>query len=61
MKIARIRNANRLETYALISEDGKRFITRNEIQDQTGIPMPVAVKEFMFKGWLEEVKNIKKR
>lgn len=57
MKIARIRNASALETYAIVSEDGKRLITRLEIQDQTGIPLPFSIKEFMFKGWLDEVKQ----
>ena len=57
MKIARIRNANVLETYAIVSEDGKRLITRLEIQDQTGIPLPSSIQEFMFKGWLDEVKQ----
>jgi len=57
MKIARIRNASMVETYAIVSEDGKRLITRLEIQDQTGIPIPFSIKEFMFKGWLDEVKQ----
>jgi len=57
MKIARIRDASLVETYAIVSEDGKRLITRLEIQDQTGIPIPFSVKEFMFKGWLDEVKQ----
>jgi len=57
MKIARIRNASVLETYAIVSEDGKRLITRLEIQDQTGIPLPSSIQEFMFKGWLDEVKQ----
>ena len=57
MKIARIRNASLVETYAVVSDDGKRVITRPEIQDQTGIPMPYSIKEFMFKGWLEEVRE----
>jgi 2-keto-4-pentenoate hydratase/2-oxohepta-3-ene-1,7-dioic acid hydratase in catechol pathway len=57
MKIARIRNASLVETYAVVSNDGKRLITRSEIQDQTGIPMPYSIKEFMFKGWLEEVRE----
>ncbi len=57
MKVARIKNASLLETYAIVSEDGKRLITRPEIQDQTGIPIPSSIKEFMFKGWLEEVKE----
>ena len=46
-----------VETYAIVSEDGTRLITRLEIQDQTGIPLPFSVKEFMFKGWLDEVKQ----
>jgi 2-keto-4-pentenoate hydratase/2-oxohepta-3-ene-1,7-dioic acid hydratase in catechol pathway len=57
MKIARIRNASLVETYALVSDDGRKLITRTEIQDQTGIPMPSSIKEFMFKGWLEEVRE----
>lgn len=61
MKIARIRNASLVETYAVISNDGKRLITRPEIQDQTGIPMPYSIKEFMFKGWLDEVRECEKK
>jgi 2-keto-4-pentenoate hydratase/2-oxohepta-3-ene-1,7-dioic acid hydratase in catechol pathway len=61
MKIARIRNASLVETYAVISNDGKRLITRPEIQDQTGIPMPYSIKEFMFKGWLDEVREREKK
>jgi 2-keto-4-pentenoate hydratase/2-oxohepta-3-ene-1,7-dioic acid hydratase in catechol pathway len=57
MKIARIRNASLIETYALVSDDGRQLITRSEIQDQTGIPIPSSIKEFMFKGWLEEVRE----
>jgi 2-keto-4-pentenoate hydratase/2-oxohepta-3-ene-1,7-dioic acid hydratase in catechol pathway len=57
MKIARIKNASLVETYAIVSEDGKRLITRPEIQDRTGIPIPSSIKEFMFKGWLDEVKE----
>jgi 2-keto-4-pentenoate hydratase/2-oxohepta-3-ene-1,7-dioic acid hydratase in catechol pathway len=57
MKIARIRNASLVETYALVSDDGRKLITRSEIQEQTGIPIPSSIKEFMFKGWLEEVRE----
>lgn len=57
MKIARIRNASLVETYAVLSDDGRKLITRSEIQAQTGIPIPSSIKEFMFKGWLEEVKE----
>jgi 2-keto-4-pentenoate hydratase/2-oxohepta-3-ene-1,7-dioic acid hydratase in catechol pathway len=61
MKIARIRNASLVETYAVVSKDGRRLITRPEIQDQTGIPMPYSIKEFMFKGWLDEVREHEKK
>jgi len=61
MKIARIRNASLVETYAVVSNDGRRLITRPEIQDQTGIPMPYSIKEFMFKGWLDEVREREKK
>ena len=57
MKIARIRNDSLVETYALVSDDGRKLITRSEIQDQTGIPIPSSIKEFMFKGWLEELRE----
>jgi 2-keto-4-pentenoate hydratase/2-oxohepta-3-ene-1,7-dioic acid hydratase in catechol pathway len=57
MKIARIRNVSLVETYAVLSDDGRKLITRSEIQAQTGIPIPSSIKEFMFKGWLEEVKE----
>lgn len=57
MKIARIKNTKEGDTYAVISDDGKRLITKSEIQEQTGIPIPSNIKEFMFKGWLDEVKE----
>src|ERR687893_2918480 len=57
MKIARIRNGTIGETYAIVSEDEKRLITKSEIQEQTGIPIPPRIKEFMFEGWLNEVKE----
>ena len=57
MKIARVKDSNSTETYALISRDEKKLVTRNEIQEQTGIPIPVSIKEFMFNGWLDEVRE----
>lgn len=59
MKIARINDARVKETYALVSEDGKRVVTRQEIQEQTGIPVPPSIKDFMFRGWLDEVRKQK--
>src|ERR671923_527108 len=57
MKIARIKNAKIGETYAIISDDEKKLITKSEIQEQTGIPIPPRIKEFLFEGWLNEVKD----
>jgi 2-keto-4-pentenoate hydratase/2-oxohepta-3-ene-1,7-dioic acid hydratase in catechol pathway len=57
MKIARIKDG-KVETYALISGDSKRVITKAEIQEQTGIPIPPSIKEFMFDGWLQEVRAL---
>ncbi len=59
MKIARINNTKVKETYAIVSDDGKHLVTRQEIQEQTGIPVPPSIKDFMFKGWLDEVRQQK--
>lgn len=57
MKIARINDAKVKETYALVSDDGRRVVTRQEIQEQTSIPVPPSIKDFMFRGWLDEVRQ----
>lgn len=57
MKIARINDSKVKETYALVSGDGKRVVARQEIQEQTGIPVPPSIKDFMFRGWLDEVRQ----
>lgn len=57
MKIARIRDSKVKETYGIISKDGKSLVTKAEIQQQTGIPVPPSIKDFMFGGWLDEVKQ----
>jgi 2-keto-4-pentenoate hydratase/2-oxohepta-3-ene-1,7-dioic acid hydratase in catechol pathway len=59
VKIARIRDSKVKETYGMISEDGKSVVMKADIQQQTGIPVPPNIKEFMFGGWLEEVKEQK--
>ena len=55
MKIARIKDILAGETYAILSNDAGKLITRSEIQEQTGIPLPPTVKEFMFNDWTNEV------
>jgi len=57
VKIARIKDTKVKETYGIISEDSKHVVIRAEIQQQTGIPVPPNIKDFMFGGWLDEVKQ----
>lgn len=60
MKIARIKlKKNSLETYGIVSPDGKKIITKEHIQETTGIPVPPRIKDFLFGGWLEEVNHNK--
>jgi 2-keto-4-pentenoate hydratase/2-oxohepta-3-ene-1,7-dioic acid hydratase in catechol pathway len=61
MKIARIKDSSVKETYCIISDDGRQLATKSEIQQQTGIPVPPNIKDFMFRGWLEEVRQHKNR
>lgn len=61
MKIARINDSKFQETYALVSDDSTHLVTRQEIQEQTGIPVPPSIKDFMFGGWLDEVRKVKDR
>ena len=61
MKIARIRlKGNSVETYGIVSEDGQKIITKEQILEETGIPIPPRIKEFLFGGWIEEVKEVGK-
>jgi 2-keto-4-pentenoate hydratase/2-oxohepta-3-ene-1,7-dioic acid hydratase in catechol pathway len=57
MKIARIKEPFVGDSYAIVSKDCKKLITRSEIQEQTGIPIPPSIKDFMFNGWLNEIKE----
>ena len=55
MKIARVRTKEYGETYGIVSNDFNKIITKDEIQEQTGIPLPLNIKEFLFNNWLDEV------
>ena len=55
LKIARLRTKEYGETYGIVSNNLNRIITKNEIQEQTGIPLPLNIKEFLFNDWLNEV------
>jgi len=54
MKIVRLQY-NNSETYGFV-KDG-RVATKDEITFQTGVPIPQSIKEFLFYGWFEEIKN----
>lgn len=54
MKIARIRKAGN-ETYGLV-QDGK-ISTKDDITSSTAVPIPINVRDFLFDGWLEELKS----
>jgi 2-keto-4-pentenoate hydratase/2-oxohepta-3-ene-1,7-dioic acid hydratase in catechol pathway len=54
MKIARLsRDSN--ETYGFIK--GDKVSTKDEITYSTGVPIPQNVKDFLFDGWYDEIKN----
>jgi 2-keto-4-pentenoate hydratase/2-oxohepta-3-ene-1,7-dioic acid hydratase in catechol pathway len=55
MKIARIKDNSAGETYAILSHDAGKLVTRSAIQEQTGIPLPPTIKDFMFNDWTNEV------
>lgn len=57
MKIGRIKIEEIGETYGIISADGKKIITKQDFQEQTGVPIPQTVKEFIVRGWFREVEN----
>ena len=54
MKIARIRKGEN-ETYCLVRDD--KIATKDDITYSTGVPIPINVRDFLFDGWLEEIKS----
>ena len=52
MKIARLVRDGK-ETYGLIKDD--RVATKDDITYQTGIPIPLNIKDFLFDGWYDEL------
>src|SRR5262245_43215132 len=55
MRIARIWNEDFGETYGIISANGKKILTKSDFQEQTGIPIPQDVREFISKDWIQDV------
>ena len=54
MKIARVLQDNN-ETYGFVN--GDRISTKDEITYLTGVPIPQNLKDFLFDGWYDEIKN----
>ena len=54
MKIARLSYGDK-ETYGIVS--GDCVATRDEITYSTGVPIPHSIKDFMFDGWYDEIKE----
>lgn len=44
-----------METYGFVKED--KVITKEEITIQTGVPIPQNIKDFLFDGWYDEIKD----
>ena len=54
MKIARLLHENN-ETYGFVH--GTKVSTKDEITYLTGVPLPHNVKDFLFDGWYDEIKD----
>ncbi|MGY5148687.1 MAG: fumarylacetoacetate hydrolase family protein [Candidatus Nitrosopumilus sp. bin_68KS] len=54
MKIVRLAYENN-ETYGFVN--GDKVSTKDEITYLTGVPIPQNVKDFLFDGWYDEIKN----
>ena len=54
MRIARL-SYNNSETYGFVK--GDKVSTKDEITYLTGVPIPQNVKDFLFDGWYDEIKN----
>ena len=54
MKIVRLSYDNN-ETYGFVN--GDKVSTKDEITYTTGVPIPQNIKDFLFDGWYDEIKN----
>ena len=54
MKIARLLDGEN-ETYGFVS--GNKVATKDEIVYKTGVPIPQSIKDFLFDGWFEEIRD----
>ena len=54
MKILRAKKDDK-ETFGLLKND--HFATREQITYDTGVPLPLNIKDFLFDGWFDEIKK----
>jgi len=54
MKIARLLKDGK-ETYGIIKND--KVATRQIITYETGVPLPLSIRDFLFDGWYNEIEN----
>jgi len=54
MKIARLLKDGK-ETYGIIKND--KVATRQIITYETGVPLPLSIRDFLFDGWCNEIEN----
>ncbi len=54
MKIARFLESGK-ETFGLVKDN--HVATREQITYETGVPLPYSIKDFLFDGWFDEVKE----
>ena len=54
MKVARLTRDGK-ETYGIIKDDN--VATKENITYETGVPLPLNIKDFLFNGWYNEIKD----
>jgi 2-keto-4-pentenoate hydratase/2-oxohepta-3-ene-1,7-dioic acid hydratase in catechol pathway len=54
MKIVRVTDGIS-ETYGFLKDD--KIAIKSEITELTGVPIPLNIKDFLFDGWYDEIKN----
>ena len=54
MRIVRVTDRTS-ETYGFLKDD--KIAVKSEITELTGVPIPINVKDFLFDGWYDEIKN----
>lgn len=54
MKIARLSDKNG-ETYGIVKNN--KIATKEDITYHTGVPLPQGIKDFLFDGWYDEIKE----